>query len=116
MTLNITINGKRHPVEVPESLLNEADDFFRKIDRDMDRGYQMSRQWVERPSVEQRCQIVADRILTAVHQKNRALVGLGSAYILKHMPGVSHVRIDTSGDMTQTLFEFGERPEDRPAN
>ena len=111
MILDITINGRRHPVEVPESLLEEADDFFRKIDRDMDRGCQMSRKWVENPNAEQRCQVVADRILTAVHKKNRAMVGLGSAYILKRMPGVRHVRIDTSGDMTQTLFEFGPRSE-----
>ena len=107
MTLNITINGKCHPVEVPEFLLEEADDFFRKVDHDMDRGCQMSRQWVEKPNAEQRCQIIADRILTAVHKKNRAMVGLGSAYILKRMPGIIHVRIDTTGDMAQTLFEFG---------
>ncbi len=107
MILKITINGNTHPVEVPESLLDEAQDFFRKLDRDMDSGYQMSQQWVDDPSAEQRCQIVADRILTAVHKKNRALVGLGSAYILRRIPGVSRVRIDTSGDMTKTVFEFG---------
>ena len=54
--LEITINGKTHPAEVPEALLNEAEDFFRKLDRDMDHGCQMSRRWVDNPSVEQRCQ------------------------------------------------------------
>lgn len=112
MVLKITISGKAYPVEVPESLLKEAQDFFRKLDRDMDRGYQMSRQWIEKPNVEQRCQIVADRILTAMHKKNRAMVGLGSAYILQQMPGVRHVRINTSGDITQTLFEFETPRED----
>ncbi len=114
MKLRITISGKTYPVEVPESLLEEARDFFRKLDRDMDCGYQMSRRWVEKPNVEQRCQIVADRILTAMHKKNQAMVGLGSAYILQRMPGIRHVRIDTSGDMTQTLFEF-EAPSDDSA-
>ena len=107
MLLEITINGKTHPAEVPETLLNEAEDFFQKLDHDMDQGCQMSRQWVDQPNVKQRCQIIADRIWTAVHKKNRAMVGLGSAYILKRMPGVSRVRIDTSGDITQTSFEFG---------
>ena len=106
MVLNIQINDREYPVEVPEPLLDEAEDFFSRLNRDMDRGYQMSRQWVDSPNVEQRCQIIADRILTAVHQKNRSMVGLGSAYILKHMPGVSRVRIDTAGDMTHTVFEF----------
>ena len=106
MVLNIQINDKEYPVEVPEPLLDEAEDFFSRLNQDMDRGYQMSRQWVGNPSVEQRCQIIADRILTAMHRKNRFMVGLGSAYILKYMPGVSHVRIDTAGDMTHTVFEF----------
>ena len=90
-------------------MLNEAEDFFRKLDRDMDHGCQMSRRWVDNPSVEQRCQIVADRIWTAVHKRNRAMVGLGSAYILKRMPGVSRIHIDPAGDMTQTTFEFAPR-------
>ena len=108
MILEITINGKTHPAEVPEALLDEAEDFFLKLDQDMDRGCQMSRQWVDSPSIEQRCQIVADRIWTAVHKKNRAMVGLGSAYILKRMPGVRRVDIDTSGDITQTTFEVSD--------
>ena len=106
MILEITVNGKAHPVEVPESLLEEARDFFLKLDRDMDRGCQMSRQWVDHPNDEQRCQVVADRIWTAVHKKNRAMVGLGSAYILRRLPGVRRVCIDTSGDITQTTFGF----------
>ncbi len=109
MTLEIVISGNAYPVEVPDALLDEAQDFFRRLDRDMDHGCQMSRRWVDEPSTEQRCQVVANRILTAVHQRNQAMIGLGSAYILKHLPGVSRVRIDTSGDMTQTLFEFGPR-------
>ena len=108
MILKITISEKVYPVEVPEFLLDEAGDFFQKINRDMDNGYQMSRQWVDKPTVKQRCQIIADRILTAMHKKNQAMVGLGSAYILKHMPNVSHVHINTSGDINQTVFQFRE--------
>ena len=109
LVLEITVNGRTHPVQVPEFLLKEARDFFVKLDRDMDRGCQMSRRWVDNPNNEQRCQIVADRIWTAVHRKNQALVGLCSAYILRRLPGVRRVCIDTSGDITQTTFGFGTR-------
>ena len=40
----------------------------------MDKGWQMSRFWVEKPDLYQRCQIVADRILGAFHTENQKMV------------------------------------------
>lgn len=107
MNLKVTIGETTYPVEIPENMLAGAENFFEKLNRDMDKGWQMSRRWVENPSPEQRCQIVADRVLTAIHQGNHAFVGLACAYILKYLPEVKAVYIDTEGDMTQTTFETG---------
>ena len=104
MILKVLIDDQTRPVEVPEPLLDEAEGFFRKLDADMDRGWQMSRDWVEHPDVVQRCQIVADRLFTALETHRVPTAQLMAAYILKRLPGVDTVRVDTTGDMHATEF------------
>ena len=87
---------------MPDELLTDAQDFFDRLNDDMDRGYQMSRDWVENPNSEQRCQIAANKILTAIETDNEKLLMLMSAYILHTMPGVKSVNIDVTGDMNET--------------
>lgn len=107
MILNVIIDDQKIPIEVPDHLLQEAEEFFQKMDTDMDQGWQMSRAWVDQPDVTQRCQIAADRILTAFHTQNRAVATMMAAYILKKMTGANSIEIDTGGDMTQTLIHLG---------
>ncbi len=102
MILNVIINEQTFPIKIPEEMLTEAEDFFLKMDTDMDKGWQMSREWVDNPTGLQRCQIVADKILTAIENEKNQLVVLLAAYILKRMPGTSAVDVDTDGDMTAT--------------
>ena len=102
MKLNIIIDGRTNAFEVPDNILLEAKDFFDKMDADMDRGWQMSRDWVENPTAEQRCQIAANKLLTAIENDNEKLLMLMAAYILKTMPGVKSVNIDVTGDMNET--------------
>lgn len=102
MILNVIINDQTHPVEVPDEILSEAEALFQKMDRDMDRGWQMSRDWVDRPDPLQRCQIVADKMLTAIEKDERKVAAMMAGYILKRLPGVSRVDVDTTGDMNQT--------------
>lgn len=102
MILKISFDDQTFEIDVPEDLLKEAVDFYAKMDTDMDRGWQMSRTWVEKPDVYQRCQIVADKILGAFHTENKKLLLLMAGYILTRMPNTSEVAIDTSGDMTLT--------------
>lgn len=104
MILKVIIDEKTIPIEVPDYMLTEAEEFFNKIDKDMDSGWQMSREWVENPNNVQRCQIAADRILTSVHTDSEKMATLMAAYILKKLPNVASVDIDTEGDMTQTQF------------
>ena len=108
--IKFIVGNQTYLVEIPESLIDEGDDFFAKINQDMDQGWQMSRTWVDRPDNLQRCQIVADKVLTALHKNNREMVQLSAAYILKYLPGVTHADIDIDGDITQTNFSVNDQP------
>lgn len=107
MKLNVVVEEQVYPVEVPEYLVREAGDFFDRMDADMDRGWQMSRDWVDNPNLEQRCQIVGDKMLTAMHNDDRKLMMLLCAYILARAPGVTGIRIDTNGEMMETELVTG---------
>jgi len=102
MILKIVIDEQTYPVSVPDDIVMDGEDFFQRIDKDMDRGWQMSRDWVDCPDQQQRCQIVGDRILTALHNDNERMVVLLSAYILARVPGVQGIRIDTNGEMLES--------------
>jgi len=102
MILKVTIDEKTFPLELEADMISTAQSMFEKMDADMDQGWQMSRSWVEAPNDTQRCQIVADKMLTAIQQEKTATVGLMAAYIMNKIPGVQAVDIDTSGDMNLT--------------
>ena len=102
MKLNIIVDGRSNAFEVPDEVLVEAKDFFDKMDADMAKGWQMSRDWVENPDAEQRCQIAADKMLTAIENDNEKMLMLMAAYILHTLPGVKSVNIDVTGDMNET--------------
>jgi hypothetical protein len=107
MILNVVVEEQIYPVNVPDTLIGEAADFFDKMDADMDKGWQMSRDWVDNPNLEQRCQIVGDKMLTAMHNDNKKMMMLLSAYILARAPGVTGIRIDTNGEMLETELVGG---------
>ena len=109
MMLNVYVDDRTFQVDVPQELLDEANEFFTRMDRDMDQGWQMSREFVEQPSALNRCQIAADRMLTALHNDNRNLLLLMAGYILTRMPGVRGVDIDTAGEMLNTRLLMDEQ-------
>ena len=102
MILKVCIEDQAYEIDVPADLMEEAQEFYAKMDQDMERGWQMSRFWVEKPDLYQRCQIVADRILGALHSENKKLMLLMAGYILSRVPHVREVVVDTSGDITLT--------------
>ncbi len=110
MMLNVYVDSEPYPIQVPREVLEEAEDFFSMMDRDMDRGWQMSRDYVEHPSPIQRCQIAADRILTAMHTGDQKMAALMAGYILSRLPGVRAVDIDTHGEMFNTEIIMGDGP------
>jgi len=102
MRFKVIIGEQVYAVEVPDELLGEAGEFHAKLDRDMDRGWQMSREFVARPDRLQRCQIVADKLLTSLSQGNEAAAMLMASYIALRMPGAIGVDIDAQGEMQNT--------------
>jgi len=106
MILTINIDDKAQQIEVSEELLKEGDDFFQKMDADMDKGWQMSREWIENPDQIQRCQIAADKILSAISSENETMLMLMSGYIVSRVPNVESVHIDTSGEMMETEIKI----------
>ena len=106
MRFKVIIGEQIYAVELPDDLLGEAAGFHAKLDGDMDRGWQMSRQYVARPDRRQRCQIVADKLLTGIMNGNESTTLLMAAYIALRMPGAIGVDIDASGEMQNTDFLY----------
>lgn len=104
MILTTYINDVAYTLDVPQDMLDEGEDFFSKLDRDMEKGWQMSREFVDSPTRVERCKIVADRILDALSDGNTTLTLLCGAYLLDRMPGVGAVYLDTTGDIHETNF------------
>jgi len=105
MILTVSFDDNIYDLDVPEKLIADAQDFYSKINQDMDQGWQISREWIDNPNVKQRCQIVADKILSAFHDENEQTVLLMAGYILSHSPNVKLINIDTSGDISLTEFK-----------
>lgn len=118
MKLDVIIDDKNHRIELPDTLLDEAEDFFRKMDDDMNHGWQMGPEFIESPDAAQRCQIAANKLLTSHAARNQLVTQLMAAYILKRMPGIQAVNIDTNGEMlnTELVFESGARHATPAAN
>lgn len=114
-TLNVTLHDKTYAVQVPDEMIADAEGFFRKMDRDMDRGWQMSRDFIENPDRTQRAQIAAHRLMLAMSAGKDAMVQLMAGYILKRLPGVTGVVVDTDGEMLNTEIIFGEAKSAAPA-
>lgn len=107
MIFNVYIEDRHYPLDVADALITDAEDFFAKMDSDMDHGWQMSREWVDRPSPTQRCQIVADKLMAALQTDNPQMVSMMAAYIISRAPGVKGVRIDAGGEMQETELLMG---------
>lgn len=98
----VVIGEQVYAIEVPEDLLRDSAAFHARLDRDMDRGWRMGREFVAWPDRLQRCQIVADKLLTSITQGNQATAMLMAAYIALRMPGAVGVEIDDAGEMQNT--------------
>ena len=104
MKINVEIDDKSYELEVPPGLLTEALDFFEKMDADMNCGWQMSRWWVPDPDLTQRCQIAADKLLTAIQKNNSEAALLMCAYILHKKPSTRRIRVNTEGEIQGNEF------------
>ncbi len=110
MILEAIIDEHVYKLNVPDALLTQASDYFDRLDQDMARGWQMSRDWVAEPDRLQRCQIVADKLLTALESENERLGLLMAGYILARLPGVESVELDMHGEIQNNIFKMAQAP------
>ena len=108
MILKAIIDDREYSLDVPEVVIAQGEEFFARLDADMDKGWQMSREWVQVPNPVERCQIVADKLLTALEKENQKLGMLMAGYILSRMPNVDKVEIDITGEIQNTQFTVCE--------
>lgn len=106
MVLNVFVGEQPIQIEVPDFIISDAVELFNKMDSDMDNGWQMSRVWIESLSDIQRCQVAADKLLTAMENENENMKLMMAGYILYKMPNVKNIYIDAEGDMTATELEI----------
>lgn len=109
MQLEAVIDDQVYTLEVPDPLLAQAGEFFDQLDRDMDGGWQMSRDWVSAPDQMQRAQIVADKLLTALEKENQKLGLLMAGYLLQRLPGLTRVELDVQGEIQNNQFSFAAK-------
>lgn len=105
MELNIIVDDYSMNLSLPDGYLEASGEAFDRLDRNMDLGVQIGRQWIEHPDPHQRCQVAADKLLTALETDNESLALLSAGYILSRIPGVRRVTIDNSGELQGTVFE-----------
>jgi len=105
--LKIVVETNAYSISIPDDITQDGEAFFTKMDEDMAKGWQMDRQWVDAPTVKQRCQIAASRIADAMESGNETLAYLMAGYIVNRMPSVKEVHVDTEGEMTETLLIEG---------
>ena len=106
MRFKVIVGGDVYAVEVPAQVLQDGGEFFAKLDRDMDAGYQISREYVAQPDRMQRCQIAADRLLTSLFNRNGATATMMAAYIIARVPDAIGVDVDTTGEIQHTKLLY----------
>ena len=104
MQFNITIDQSPFALEVADGVMHEAKEFIADMDAELDRGIQLGRHWLDTPSVEQKCQIAANKVVNAMHQENIRMVYLMAAYILTKMPDLKMVTVNSDYEIDEIDF------------
>lgn len=104
MVLDVYIDNKIHKITVPKKVIEHGQDFFAKMDKDMDQGWKMGPQYIENPDKTMRAQIAAAKLLVAIENDNETLAHLMAGYIVTSLPGVEAVNIDMQGEPLNTEF------------
>lgn len=99
---DVFIEGNQYTVSVDHADIEHGMNFFADMDRDMDRGWRMGPEYVHEPNLTQRSQIVAERLMLALENRNTSLKAAMAAYIVWRVPNIRELHIDTSGDPSLT--------------
>ena len=104
--LNVAIEGQLYTVEVDEEIIRSGSPLFNKMDEDMNKGWTLGRDFVENPNVTERCQIVGDKLLTAMEDENEQMKTMMAGYILSRVPNIMTIHLDNSGEIQETVLEL----------
>jgi hypothetical protein len=102
MQIEVYIEDRLHRVEVEPGTLESGRELFDRMDRDMDAGWKMGPDFVERPDRGQRARIAAERLMLALDQGNPGLTQAMAGYILSRLPEVRQIHVDTTGQPQHT--------------
>ena len=91
-------------LEITEEYLQKMQDSFDKLDSDMDQGKRLGQRFVKDLDKMQRCQLAADKLLSALETNNEIMALLMGGYILSRLEGVKQVVIDNNGEPEETQF------------
>ncbi len=104
MQLNLIIDDWSMNLEITEEYLQKMQDSFDKLDSDMDQGKRLGQRFVKDLDKMQRCQLAADKLLSALETNNEIMALLMGGYILSRLEGVKQVVIDNNGEPEETQF------------
>ena len=85
-------------LNVPEAFIEEAEDFFARMDADMDQGWQVDREWVEQPDQMLRGLIAANKLFTALENEDHKLGRLMAGYIVSRIPNIDTIELNPAGE------------------
>lgn len=115
MILKLIVDDQLYELNVPDALLAQAEDFFAKMDSDMDGGWQMGRDWVEKPDQTQRAQIAANKLFSALENDNHDLGRLMAGYIVSRLPDVAAIEMSATTELQDIVVRRGEATTASPA-
>jgi hypothetical protein len=104
--LNVVVDGQMYTVNVDEEIIMSASSLFNKMDEDMNNGWTLGKEYVENPDVTQRCQIVGDKLLTALEDEDEQMQTMMAGYILSRVPKIMTIHLNNSGEIQDTVLEF----------
>ncbi|HED34973.1 MAG TPA: hypothetical protein ENJ08_12310 [Gammaproteobacteria bacterium] len=105
MNFNINIDEQSYTLEVTPALMQELQSTHQEMDSDFDKGLQLGRYWIEQPGDEQRCQYVADKVVSAIHQEDIRQFYLMSSYILHKYPNLKMVTVSSDFEISDIDIE-----------
>lgn len=108
MILKLIVDDQLYELNVPEDFVAQAESFFARMDQDMDGGWQMGREWVERPSVLQRAQVAANKLFSALENDNHDLGRLMAGYIVSRVPNVEAVEVSATTEIQDIVIRERE--------
>ncbi|MDD3518188.1 MAG: hypothetical protein PHQ14_07545 [Chromatiales bacterium] len=106
MELKLIIDDDVYSLNVPDEIIQGATEVFDRMDRDMDQGWQMGRDWVTAPDREDRIRIVGDRLLTALESDDHDMGRMMAAYILNRAPDLEGLTVDTAGEIGSSELHY----------